>query len=90
MTERRRFEGKTAVITGSAQGIGRTVALTMAREGGKLALVDKSDLVHEVQRRDRGRWRRGVRDHRRPGEIRRLLRGDGAWARTVWAGSTFS
>jgi dihydroxycyclohexadiene carboxylate dehydrogenase len=49
MTARRRFEGKTAVITGSAQGIGRTVAVTMAREGGKLALVDRSDLIHEVR-----------------------------------------
>ena len=49
MTARRRFEGKAAVITGSAQGIGRTVAVTMAREGGKLALVDKSDLIHEVR-----------------------------------------
>jgi dihydroxycyclohexadiene carboxylate dehydrogenase len=43
-----RFEGKAAVITGAAQGIGRTVAANMAREGGKVALVDRSELIHEV------------------------------------------
>ena len=44
-----RFAGKAAVITGAAQGIGRTVALNMAREGGKVALVDRSELVFEVR-----------------------------------------
>jgi dihydroxycyclohexadiene carboxylate dehydrogenase len=44
-----RFAGKAAVITGAAQGIGRTVALNMAREGGKVALVDRAELVFEVQ-----------------------------------------
>ena len=38
-----RFAGKIAVVTGAAQGIGRTVALRLAREGGRLALVDRSD-----------------------------------------------
>ena len=45
-----RFAGKVAVVTGAAQGIGRTVALRIAREGGQLALVDRSELVHDVQR----------------------------------------
>jgi dihydroxycyclohexadiene carboxylate dehydrogenase len=44
-----RFAGKTAVVTGAAQGIGRTVALRLAREGGKVALVDRSDLVQEAR-----------------------------------------
>ena len=44
-----RFDGKAAVITGAAQGIGRMVAVNMAREGGKIALVDRSDLIHEVR-----------------------------------------
>lgn len=44
-----RFAGKTAIVTGAAQGIGRTVALRLAREGGKVVLVDRSDLVSEVQ-----------------------------------------
>lgn len=48
-----RFAGKTAIVTGAAQGIGREVALRMAREGAKVALVDRSELVEEV-RRDAG------------------------------------
>src|SRR5690242_1531858 len=44
-----RFAGKVAVVTGAAQGIGRSVALRLAREGGKVALVDRSDLVEEVR-----------------------------------------
>lgn len=44
-----RFAGKTAIVTGAAQGIGREVALRMAREGAKVALVDRSELVEEVQ-----------------------------------------
>ena len=45
-----RFAGKVAVVTGAAQGIGREVALRLAREGGKVALVDRSELVEEVRR----------------------------------------
>jgi len=44
-----RFAGKVAVVTGAAQGIGATVALRLAREGGRLALVDRSPLVEEVR-----------------------------------------
>jgi len=44
-----RFTGKVAVVTGAAQGIGRTVALRIAHEGGGLALVDRSPLVEEVR-----------------------------------------
>jgi dihydroxycyclohexadiene carboxylate dehydrogenase len=48
MTTSARFGGKVALVTGAAQGIGRTVALRIAREGGNLALVDRSELVHDV------------------------------------------
>jgi dihydroxycyclohexadiene carboxylate dehydrogenase len=44
-----RFDGKVAVVTGAAQGIGREVALRLAREGGRVALVDRSELVEEVR-----------------------------------------
>ena len=39
----KRFQGKVAVITGAAQGIGRRVAERMAAEGGRLLLVDRSE-----------------------------------------------
>jgi dihydroxycyclohexadiene carboxylate dehydrogenase len=44
-----RFEGKVAVVTGAAQGIGRAVALRLVKEGGRAVLVDRSELVHEVR-----------------------------------------
>ncbi len=45
-----RFAGKAAVVTGAAQGIGRDVALRLAREGARVCLADRSDLVHEAAR----------------------------------------
>jgi dihydroxycyclohexadiene carboxylate dehydrogenase len=50
MTHSTRFARKVAVVTGAAQGIGRAVALAIASEGGRPALVDRSDLVKEVRR----------------------------------------
>ena len=44
-----RFDGKVAVVTGAAQGIGRDVALRLAREGARVVLSDRADLVHEVR-----------------------------------------
>jgi NAD(P)-dependent dehydrogenase (short-subunit alcohol dehydrogenase family) len=43
-----RFEGKVLVITGAAQGLGEAVATRAAREGGAVALVDRSEFVYEV------------------------------------------
>ncbi len=45
-----RFAGKSVVITGAAQGIGKEVALSAALEGARLTLVDKSALVEDVAR----------------------------------------
>lgn len=42
-----RFEGKTVLVTGAAQGIGQTVVRRIAAEGGEVALVDRSDLVYQ-------------------------------------------
>lgn len=38
--QRRRFEGKAALITGAASGIGRAVTLQVASEGGSVFAVD--------------------------------------------------
>ena len=48
MTNRERFRDKVIVVTGAAQGIGRGVALRAAREGARLVLADRSDLVDQV------------------------------------------
>jgi dihydroxycyclohexadiene carboxylate dehydrogenase len=44
-----RFHDKVVLITGAAQGIGHRVAERMAEEGARLVLVDRSELVFELQ-----------------------------------------
>lgn len=41
MLTHRRVEGKTAIVTGGAKGIGRAACLLLAREGAKVAVVDQ-------------------------------------------------
>jgi len=43
-----RFKDKVVIVTGAAQGIGRTVALDIINEGGCLVAVDRSPLVTEL------------------------------------------
>ncbi|WP_109514617.1 1,6-dihydroxycyclohexa-2,4-diene-1-carboxylate dehydrogenase [Pseudomonas ovata] len=43
-----RFAGKVVVVTGAAQGIGRSVAERLVQEGAQVVAVDRSELVFEV------------------------------------------
>ncbi|PPU38717.1 benzoate diol dehydrogenase BenD [Xanthomonas arboricola] len=51
---RGRFAGKVLVVTGAAQGIGRSVALRAAAEGGRVLLVDRAEFVAEVAAQAQG------------------------------------
>lgn len=43
-----RFQDKTVLVTGAAQGIGKGVARRIAAEGGAVILVDRSPIVQDV------------------------------------------
>ena len=44
MVERMRLEGRTAIITGAASGIGRAIAVSLARRRCNLALADVDEV----------------------------------------------
>lgn len=46
--ERSRFEGKTALVTGAATGIGRAAALAFSREGANVVAVDISEAAEQT------------------------------------------
>jgi len=58
----RRFEGKVSLVTGSSRGIGRALALTLAREGASVAVnyQRNADLAAEVVREIEGLGSRAI------------------------------
>ena len=59
-----RADGQRVLVTAGASGIGRATALRLAREGGSVVLVDRSELVAELRQQpppvERFVW---TRDH---------------------------
>lgn len=51
MPEKLRFEGKTAIVTGAARGIGESIAERLASECAKVLLVDVNPDVEATARR---------------------------------------
>jgi NAD(P)-dependent dehydrogenase (short-subunit alcohol dehydrogenase family) len=43
-----RVQGKVAIVTGGAQRVGRTISLTLAREGAAVAIIDVEDAAGEA------------------------------------------
>jgi NAD(P)-dependent dehydrogenase (short-subunit alcohol dehydrogenase family) len=43
MTTSKRFEGKTAFITGAASGIGRAASIAFATEGARVVVTDRGE-----------------------------------------------
>lgn len=43
-----RLKGKVAIVTGSGQGIGKAIALALAKEGATIVLSDITDRIHDV------------------------------------------
>ncbi len=48
MTTDKMLQGKVVVVTGAGAGIGRDLALAMAREGARVVVNDVGDAAHQV------------------------------------------
>ena len=51
MAQSLRFKNKVVIVTGAAQGIGEGVAIALAKEGAKVVLADRSDLIDDVAKK---------------------------------------
>ena len=91
--------GKVAIVTGSSRGIGRAIALLLAKQGAKVVVNSSksSDAADEVVAEITASWRRGHQRHRRrqhPGRCRAAdqdghsIRSDGSTSWSTTPGTT--
>jgi 2-dehydro-3-deoxy-L-rhamnonate dehydrogenase (NAD+) len=75
-----RFDGKTALVTGAARGIGLAIAERLLGEGARVALVDRDPGVEAVAKRRGPTARALVADVTVTADVERAVAAAHAWA----------
>jgi 3-oxoacyl-[acyl-carrier protein] reductase len=75
-----RFDGKTALVTGGARGIGLAISERLLGEGARMVLVDRDPAVEAVAKRLGPSARALVADVTRTADVERAVGAAHAWA----------
>ena len=75
-----RFDGRTALVTGGARGIGLAVTERLLAEGARVALIDRDPEVEAVAKRLGPSARALIADVTRSGDVDRAVAAAHAWA----------